>query len=52
MMLKLKRFIAIVAFELAELLTFIMADHMPLQAIHIQEALMADLASLLTKYFN
>lgn len=49
MMLKLECFITIVALELTQLCTLVVADHVPLQAIYIREALVANLASLLTK---
>lgn len=50
MMFKFKCFITIVAFKFAKFFAFVVANHVPLQAVHVLEALMADLASLLTKY--
>lgn len=48
-MLELEGFIAIVALELAQLRALVVADHVPLQPIHVREALVAYLACLLTK---
>lgn len=48
-MLELESFITVVALELTELRALVMTDHVPLQAIHVCEALVADLACLLTK---
>lgn len=45
-MFELEGFIAIVTLELTELRALVVADHVPLQAIHICKALMADLACL------
>lgn len=49
MMLELESFIAIVALELTEPCALVVTNHVPLQPIHIREALVADLACLLTK---
>lgn len=50
MVFEFESFIAIVAFEFAQQRALVVADHVPLQPVHVCEAFVADLARLLTKY--
>lgn len=42
--LELEGFVAVIALELAERRALVVADHVPLQPVHVREALVANLA--------
>lgn len=46
---ELEGFVAIVALVLPQVGALVVADHVPLQSVHIREALMTDLACLSAK---
>lgn len=48
-MFKFKSFITIVAFEFPQQGALVVANHVPLQSVHVGEALVADLACLWTR---
>lgn len=45
-MFELERLVAVVTLELAEKRALVVTDHVPLQTVHVGEALVADLAGL------